>query len=301
MKGSSFKYLVGEGAKNVWYNRLMSFASVGVLTTCLLLVGFAMLFTMNVNSMVGYVEQQNEAVVFIEDAATDEQIEALRQELLDTGNVGNIEYISKEDALAEQKSAMGEDGDLLDGIGEDVFPASFRIQITDLSQMASTVSTIEGMDNVLKVNASAEMGQALTSVKQLVNTFGLVVIGALIIVSIVIIANTIRASVFSRRREINIMKYVGATDGFIRLPFVVEGLLLGLVSAVVAFFVIWGAYTGLVHLITGESSSLWLRMMFQSVVPFRDVAWQLGLSFAGAGMVTGAIGSAFCISSHLKV
>lgn len=299
MKSNSFKYLVGEGAKNVWYNRLMSFASVGVLTTCLLLVGFAMLFTMNVDEMVEFVMQQNEAVVFLKDEANDEQVAKLRQDLENNGNIDNITFISKEQAFEDQRETLGDDS-LMEGLDKDTFPASFRVRIVDLSKMNQTVAALEKMDNVQKVNASPELAGTLSSAKNMVNIFGAVVIGALIIVSIVIIANTIRASVFSRRREINIMKYVGATDGFIRLPFVVEGLLLGFLSALVAFFVIWGAYTGLTHLITG-GSSLWLKTMFQSIIPFKEVAWQIGLAFAGAGMITGGIGSAFCISSHLKV
>lgn len=299
MKSNSFKYLVGEGAKNVWYNRLMSFASVGVLTTCLLLVGFAMLFTMNVDAMVEFVMQQNEAVVFVRDGATDEQTAALRQDLEANGNISSVSFVSKEEAFQKQCEAVG-DPSLMEGL-ENEFPASFNVKITDQSRLAQTVTEMEGMDNVQKVSASPELAKTLSSVKNVVNIIGAVIIGALMIVSIVIIANTIRASVFSRRREINIMKYVGATDGFIRLPFVVEGLLLGILSALVAFLAIWGAYAGVVHLITGGSSSLWLKMMFQNIIPFREVAWQLGLAFAGAGMLTGGIGSAFCISSHLKV
>ena len=301
MTGSSFGYLVKDGAKNIWSNRLMSFASVGVLTTCLLLVGFAMLFTINVNSMVTYVEQQNEAVVFIEDNATDKQIEALKQKLEANDNIFEVEYVSKEAAFEKQKETMGDDAGLFDGLDDKTFlPASFVVRIKDLSRMSETVKNISDYESVSKVNASLEMGEALTSAKNIINTVGTVVFVALIVVSVVIIANTIRASVFARRREINIMKYVGATDGFIRLPFVVEGLVLGLVSAVIAFVIIWIAYVKGLGAITGESA-LWLETLLSHLVPFKRVAVPLGLAFAASGMLTGAVGSIFSIRNHLKV
>ncbi len=301
MTGSSFGYLVKDGAKNIWSNRLMSFASIGVLTTCLLLVGFAMLFTINVNSMVTYVEQQNEAVVFVEDDATDKEIEALRQKLEANDNIFEVEYISKEEAFEKQKESMGDDAGLFDGLDDKNFlPASFTVRITDLSRMSETVENISSYENVSKVNASLEMGEALTSAKNIINTIGTAVSIALIVVSVVIIANTIRASVFARRREINIMKYVGATDGFIRLPFVVEGLVLGLVSAIIAFLIIWAAYVKGIGVVTGNSAA-WLETMLSNLVPFSKVALPLALAFAVSGMLTGALGSIFSIRKHLKV
>ncbi|MDF2567802.1 MAG: hypothetical protein K0R90_1258 [Oscillospiraceae bacterium] len=300
MKASSFKYLLKEGAKNVWFNRLMSFASVGVLTACLLLVGFAILFTINVNSLVKYVEMQNNAVVFVQDSATEQQIASLEQSLTSNSNIYDVRYVSKEQAFERQKELLGADAGLIEGIEKDTFPASFEVRIKDLSIMVSTISQIETLDNVLKVNASPEVGQTLSDANKMVNTFGIAMIMALVIVSIVIIANTIRASVFSRRREINIMKYVGATNGFIRLPFIVEGLLLGLASALLAFVVIWLAYNGVVGLIE-DNSSAWLREMFVHIVPFKTAAPTLAVSFCFAGMLTGGLGSAFSIGNHLKV
>lgn len=301
MTTSSFGYLVKDGTKNIWSNRLMSFASIGVLATCLLLVGFAMLFTINVNNLVSYIEQQNEAVVFVNDNATDIQIKELQTKLLANENVSEVVFVSKEDAFKRQVESLGDDPGLFEGLGDkDFLPASFEIRIKDLSRMTETVNNIKSYQNVSKVNASLELGEALTSAKNIINTIGGAIVIALVVVSIVIIANTIRASVFARRREINIMKYVGATDGFIRLPFVVEGLILGLLSSLISFSIIWFAYVKGLGSITGKSTT-WLAAMLQHLVPFNQVAVPLGISFALAGMLTGVLGSIMSIRNHLKV
>ena len=142
---------------------------------------------------------------------------------------------------------------------------------------------------------------AIVKLKNMVNLFGGAIIIALVLVSLVIIANTIRAAVFTRRKEINIMKYVGATDNFIRFPFMVEGLLLGLISAVLAFLIIWGGYAMLSDAILKNSTVTFLASMMQRLLPFKEVALKLGLCFAGAGVITGMLGSIISVRSHLKV
>lgn len=301
MTGSSFGYLVKDGAKNIWSNRLMSFASIGVLTTCLLLVGFAMLFTINVNNVVTYVEQQNEAVVFIKDSATKTQINELKTKLETNDNISEVVFVSKEEAFKKQEKLLGDDTGLLEGLDDKNFmPATFNIRIKDLSRQAQTIDNISQYENVSKVNTSLKLGEALTSAKNIINTVGTAIVIALIVVSIVIIANTIRASVFARRREINIMKYVGATDGFIRLPFIVEGLILGFFAALIAFLIIWALYVKGMGAITGDTAS-WLAAMLDNTVPFNKVALPLGAAFAASGMLTGAFGSMLSIRNHLKV
>lgn len=301
MTVSSFGYLVKDGTKNIWGNRLMSFASVAVLATCLLLVGFAMLVTININNMVSYVEQQNEAVVFVKDDASDAQIQELKTKLEVNDNVAEIVFVSKAEAFERQKATLGDDAGLFDNLGDtDFLPASFEIRIKDLSRLSETIENISSYENVQKVNASLELGEALTSAKNLINGLGGGIVVALIVVSTVIIANTIRASVFARRREINIMKYVGATDNFIRLPFIVEGLVLGFLAALIAYLIIWFLYSNGISMIT-SSSDTWLSAMLDYIVPFNKVAMPLGVAFAVGGMFTGAFGSLVSIRNHLKV
>ncbi len=235
MKLNSLPYLICQGFRNLWINRLMSLASIAVLSACLLLVGFAILFTINVNNVVKFVETQNEAVVFVKDYSTQIQIENLGNMLKNHNNISNIEYISKQRALEIEIERLGEDGVLLEGLEKDnPLPASFNIKIKDISILRQTVEEIISFDAVEKVNAPTEVTDTIVIIKDLVNSVGGSIVLALVIVSLVIISNTIRASVFFRRKEINIMKYVGATNSFIKLPFIIEGIILGLISSIFA-------------------------------------------------------------------
>lgn len=302
MKASSFKYLVKEGGKNVWLNRMMSVASIGVLTACLLLIGFSWLITTNISRIITFLEDKNEVVFFVTDDATEEQISELHRQLDADSRLFDVAYISKEQGLEEYKQSMGDSAVLLEGLEneENPIPASFRFKVDDLSQLDEVVATYDSSPIKELLRAPTDVADTMTNISSMVTMGGLILIVALVIVSLVIIANTIRATVFSRRKEINIMKYVGATDNFIRLPFFVEGLLLGLISALLAFLCVWGGYSALVNMLVSNASD-WLESAAQNILPFQEVALPLGLIFAGAGAFTGVVGSLFSVRSHLKV
>lgn len=300
MKFSGFRYLVKEGCKNVWNNRVMSFTSVGVLTTCLIIVGAAYLITVNVTSIVSYIEGQSEMVVIV-DSIPPEEITALENSIKSIDNIKSYEYISEEQGLNNFKETLEGDSFLLDGFEErDVIPPVFEIKVKDLSKTRETVEQLSKLPGVYKVNASNEVADTLTYVQSTVNTFGMVLILALAVISLVIISNTIRATIFTRRKEINIMKYVGATNSFIRIPFIVEGFLLGLISATLAFFVVWGSYHYLISAFT-QGGSMWLQAAFDSIIPFDDLALDLGVFFAATGTLLGMIGSGISIRNHARV
>ena len=298
MKASSFKYLVKEGATNVWLNRLMSLASVGVLTTCLLLIGFSLLITANINNMVDYIGDQNEVVFFIKDDATQEQIDETFASLKNDERLFDVVYTDKAQALEEYKETMGDSAILLEGLeGEDnPCPASYRFKVADLSQTSAIVGELESHPIKELINAPTDVADTMTNVKDMINVFGLVLVVVLVVVSLVIIANTIRATVFSRRREINIMKYVGATNNFIRVPFFVEGILIGAIAAILAFLLIWGGYSLLFNYMTNHAS-VWLKQLLSSIIPFSQIAWPL----LGCFMGSGTVGCTFSIRNHLKV
>lgn len=302
MRASSFKYLVKEGGKNVWKNRLMSFASVGVLTTCLLLIGFSWLLSANINNMVSYIGDQNEVVFFIKDGTSQEDIDSNLTTLKADNRLFDVLYVSKAQALEDYKKTMGDGAVLLEGLEgeENPCPASFRFKIVDLAQTKDIVAELESNPIKERINAPTDVAETITNVKDMINVFALILILALVIVSLVIIANTIRASVFSRRREINIMKYVGATNNFIRVPFFMEGILIGMVAALLAFFLVWGVYAFLFGFLTDYASS-WLQQLFTSVIPFRAVMWELLAYFLGAGIIVGTVGCTFSVRNHLKV
>ena len=301
MRASSFRYLVKSGVKNLWNNRMMTIASVGTLIACLLIVGFAVLFSINVDSIVEYMGQQNEIVVFMDLDTPDEYMTLMKDDLAALDGLGAITYISRDEAFAEYKAKLGDKADILDGMEDNhSLPARFRAKIADPEKVDVLMTSIRRMDYVDEVQAPTDLAKTLVSVRRMVNTLGGAVIAALVAVSLVIITNTIRASVFNRRKEINIMKYVGATNTFIRIPFLVEGVLLGIIAALVAYLAIWGGYTVFLRAMSTESTS-WLASITQHVVPFQSVSAKLMGCFLLAGVLTGGLGSTFSMRGHLKV
>lgn len=301
MKTSSFGYLIKEGARNIGHNRLMSTASIGVLTACLLLIGSAVLLTVNVNSIVGYVEDQNEAVVFIKDDAAQEDIDAIRDKLNSMANVKGVQYVSKEDALQQQIDLMGEEGELLAGFESDnPFPNSYRLHIDDLSQIDDTLKQIQSLSGVQNISASTDLASTITNIKNAISTFGIMMVSVMTIVSLVIVANTIKVTVYGRRKQISIMKYVGATDFFIRMPFLVEGVLLGLISAILAYLMTWGGYSYLIQWFSTTPSS-WLQTAYEHIVPFAQLSWRVLGGYCAAGVMIGAFGSTAYSGKFLKV
>ncbi len=304
MRGSSFGYLIKEGARSLYANRLMSFASIGTLVACMLLIGASMLFSMNVNEIVGYVEQINEMVAYVQDDVDEQGLQEIEASL---GLIDNIDmdrsvYVDKETALQEQQELLGENAALLEGLEgeENPLPNSFRLKLRDLSQTTSTEMQVEAIEGIDSVRAPSEVAEILTSIRHAVSAGGMFIVALLIAVSLVIIANTIKVTVFNRRKEISIMKYVGATDTFIRLPFFVEGFLLGLISAMLAFGLLWLGYDSLLRLVA-QNPSAWIQQASQSLLPFQEMALRLFIWFAAGGIGVGVFGSMFFVSKYLKV
>ncbi len=301
MRASSMRYLVKNGFKNLWNNRMMTVASVGTLIACLLIVGIAVLFSLNVDNMVEYVGEQNELVIFMEAGTTENQLSETRSQLSKISGLGDITYVSSEEAMQSivDKYLDGDAG-LLEGMDNDFMPASFRCRITDPEIVSEITDTLQALPYVQEVEAPTEITETLVRLRKMINVFGGAIIVALVIVSLVIITNTIRASVFTRRREINIMKYVGATNSFIRIPFIVEGMVLGLLSACIAFGLVWAGYNVFLDIIRMESTSLMAGVVNQ-VMPFSELATQVLGCFLLSGISVGCIGSVFSMRGYLKV
>lgn len=396
MKSNSFRYLLGQGVSGLWKNRMMTLASVGVLTACLLIVGFAVLLTENINQIVGYVESQNEMVAFMYksgeeaefvDSVADveaanretalriqqdfeesgETEEVFRQGLLDSGiteeelktlfgeesiadygtsdtvtdaasdgtdaaeeesepvegrpiiywdgliqdveeqlreipNVSDVRFVSKEEGIENQKDSLGDLGYLLDDYtgADNPIRNSFVIKVDDLSKMEETMRDVEEVYGIRLVNAANDVASTLTSLRRIINIVGWSIVAALSIVSLVIIINTIRASIFARRKELNIMKYVGATNAFIRLPFIVEGICLGILSAAIAYLIIWAGYSYFMQSFM-DTATTWIKAAFQSIIPFEQIAPQLAIFFLASGIGLGVIGSLVSIRNHIRV
>ncbi len=298
---NSFFYLVKQGFKNLWNNHLMSLASIGVLISCMLLIGAAFILSVNVSSIVETVEDQSEAIVYLDDNLEDSAIEEIRDGIIATGKVSTIEFISKEDALLSMMESMGDDGMLFEAYAKDNnLPDSFRITFDDVSDLENTVMHLEAIVGVYSVSALTEVAQVITGVKNMAYAGGTIIIGLLIAVSLMIIGNTIKITVFSRRREVNIMKYVGATNGFIRLPFIVEGISLGVISGALSYGIIYFAYDYFVKWVSSQSAS-WFSRIVSDLIPFSDISTYLLVGFIGGGAFIGLFGCVVFIGKHLKV
>lgn len=300
---NSFFYLVKQGFKNLWNNRLMSLASIGVLVSCMLLIGAAALLSVNVSSIVEAVEDQSEAIVYLVDNLGDAEIQETRDGIIATGKVATIEFISKEDALLSMMESMGDDGILFDAYSKDGnnnLPDSFRITFNDVSDLENTVLHIQALSGVDSVSALTEVAEVITGAKNMAYIGGTIIIGLLVAVSLMIVGNTIKITVFSRRREINIMKYVGATNGFIRLPFIVEGISLGVISGGISYGIIYFAYDYLVKWVSSQSAT-WFSQIISDLVPFSAVSEYLLFGFIGGGAFIGLFGCVAFIGKHLKV
>ncbi|MBQ2899826.1 MAG: permease-like cell division protein FtsX [Oscillospiraceae bacterium] len=300
---NSFFYLVKQGFKNLWNNRLMSLASVGVLVSCMLLIGAAALLSVNVSSIVDAVEDQSEAIVYLVDGLGDDEIQEARDGIIATGKVATIEFISKEDALLAMMESMGDDGMLFEAYSKDGnnnLPDSFRVTFDDVSDLENTILHIQALSGVDSVSALTEVAEVITGVKNMAYLGGTVIIGLLIAVSLMIIGNTIKITVFSRRREVNIMKYVGATNGFIRLPFIVEGISLGVISGAISYGIIYFAYDYLVKWVSSQNAT-WFSQIVSDLVPFAGISDYLLFGFIGGGAFIGLFGCVAFIGKHLKV
>ena len=298
---NSFFYLVKQGFKNLWNNRLMSLASIGVLVSCMLLIGAAALLAVNVSSVVDELEDQSEAIVYLDDNTTDEEQERIRKSIISTGKIATIEFIPKEEALSSMMDSMGDEGLLFEAYKEDNnLPDAYRVNFDDVSDLESTVASIEKIDGVLSVSAMTEVASVITGLKKMAYIGGVVIIGLLVAVSLMIVGNTIKITVFSRRREVNIMKYVGATNGFIRLPFIVEGMSLGLISGAVSYALIYFGYDYLTKWVLSQKSE-WFSMIVSGMVPFTAISHQLLIGFLCGGALIGVFGCVAFIGKHLKV
>lgn len=302
MKFSSFKYLFKQGFHNFKDNRLMSVASVGVVCSCLIIVGLCGLLAINVNSFVKYLGDQNEVIIYVKEGTDEETLAAMDKSIKEDTAVSKYTYVSKEDALLEQMGYLEEYSSLLAGYqGENnPLPASFRCHIKNLEQLQEVSVRFAAMEGVDYISTPTEIAGVLITLKNVTYYSGMAVLGILVFVSIVVISNTIRLTVFARRKEINIMKYVGATNGFIRLPFIVEGLIIGTISALVTFAVISGGYGYLFNYVHTQATGF-ISTLALSMISYKAIWAYMLAGFLGFGWFIGAVGSVLSMKRYLKV
>ena len=268
MNWSSFKYLARQGLHSMVKNRLMSAASIGVLTVCLLITGVAGLFTLNVGSLMDYLGSQNETVVYLDEDLTEEGLAAVDSALRSISGLREVTYVSKDEALERMKESMGDNAYLFDVFegSENPFLANYRVVLDDVSDLPEIQPQLEAIEGVTSVGAPMQLSEMFTSIHQGVSLVCVVLVAVLGFVSVVVISNTIRLTVFARRKEINIMKYVGATNGFIRLPFFVEGITVGLIAGAISTALVLGGYQ-LLAVYAGSLPGFWGTLLAGTILP----------------------------------
>lgn len=305
MRLGSLGYLAKQGWKGMAANRLMTLASIGVLTACLIITGIASLVSLNVNNIVDYLGSQNEIRVYILDTdeagnpTSPETIAALGDNIRALPNVAEVVFNSKEDAYAQMQEWMENYGDLMSGL-DDVLPASYRVTVQDLSLIDETSARLAVLPGVESVSTPTELAGVMVTIKTAVTYGGWALVAILGIVSIIIISNTIRLTVFARRREISIMKYVGATNMFIRLPFFVEGMTVGAVAGLLASGAVCGGYYLVLRYIQ-DSKNLWVLSITANILPLQQLWYWIVISFVLFGIIIGGLGTSNSMRKHLKV
>ncbi|MBR2406727.1 MAG: permease-like cell division protein FtsX [Clostridia bacterium] len=292
MRFNTLRFLVREGVRGLSKNWFMSIASVLVLVSCLLITGCAYLVLENIDHGMQWAYQQNVVAVYAEAGQTDEQLKALEDSLKAVPNVVEVEFKSNEQQLEEYRDEYGalfedleNDNPLLD---------AYFVHFEDLTLFNQSVTTIAQLEGIDSVDYDKSMAEMTVKIRTVVVTVGGWVIGLLLVVSLFIISNTIKLTVYSRRREIFIMRSVGATQWFIRFPFMVEGVILGGLAGSVAYGLVVALYQAL-----GASGLLDFGSSF-SLIPFSMVWWQLLVGFLAGGIITGVLGSVISISRYLK-
>lgn len=301
MRASSAKYLVGQGVKSIWTNRMMSFASFCIILVSLLMVGISVLSSINFTRVISGIEDQSEAAVTITDNIGKEKQDALKKQIEGLPNVASVTFYSKDEAWESMKADMSdEQQDLFRYADENPLPDTFRVTVKDIKMMSDTALQIEMFENVDSVKSPTQFADVLVSIKNIISIIMTAVIAALIVVCLIIISNTTRASVFARRKEINIMKYVGATNTFIRIPFFIEGMIVGIIAAAAALVLTKFAYES-VFTIFKNDMNLWSILGVNNLIPFSRMAKQVTVSYLAVGALIGAVGTSFSAGKHLKV
>ncbi len=295
MKGTSLKYLTHEGFRNVWVNRLMSLASVTVLMACLIIMGAGIMIYFNINNVVDKVQSQNVVMVYVADDATEDETTQIGTSLKGISNVESCEFVPKEVAFQEQIQSMGGDAALFEGFDEIPLPDAYKVTVKDLSQFENTVSQIKQINKVDSVRENSDLASKLLSLRHAVSIVSVGLVIMLFLVALFIISNTIRITMFSRKLEISIMKAVGATNWFIRWPFMIEGMILGTISGIVSLGVLWGLYA-----VAEKVFAQTLSLIGFSLVPFSEYWWQILLVFVAIGLFTGGFGSLVSMAKYLK-
>lgn len=301
MKLSGLKYLANQGVENIWKNKMMAFATFCVLLISLLLVGCAGLFYINMNSMILGLGNQNEIGVYLNPNTEKWRVDEINLQLQELDNVESVVYISKEEAFQRMQSQIVKGQAIFQYIDDSEFmPDGFSVIVKDNDRIEQTTSLIAQIENVETASSSPQVAEFLRELRRVVTLVAGAAIIALAAVSMIMISNTTKQSVYARREEIQIMKYVGATNAFIRTPFFIEGMVTGFFAGTGAFFITWAIYNAVYNILM-EQGTLINAFGISSIIPFDDIRIITVLAYIIIGSLLGALGSTVSTRRHLDV
>jgi len=295
VKRNRIGYLLKEGLKSIFTHGFMSFACIVVIVACLLIMGSFALLAVNIDHNIDEMEQKNEILAYVDEDLSGEEARSIRTRLSALENVSSVSYVTREEAF-ENFTSQYDDEEMFSDLTPSVLRNRYVIYLDDLSLMASTKAEIESVNGIADVAASLELSQGFITVRNIVSIISAILIVILFVVSIFIMQNTIKLATFARREEIGIMKMVGASNYFIRCPFVIEGLCLGLLGGAIAFFLQWGIYEFALEKVMGGVIANMI-----SVLPFGQIMYPLLGVYLAIGVLVGVFGSNMAIRNYLKV
>ena len=290
-----FKFFIREGAGNMFSHGFMSFAAIGITVACLLIMGTFTLVAYNANVNLADLQQENAVLAFVDDALTEQEARALQTKIENVDNVADCTFMSRDEA--KENYIARYDGDELYGdLPADVFRHRYIIHVTDPDRIMETKEAVEQVEGIAKARADQAVAEGFTTARNVAGIISIALIAILLLVSVFIISNTIKLTTFDRRDEIAIMKMVGATNGFIRWPFVYEGFMIGLLSAVLGFGLQWLLYESV-----AKSLAMSDRLQLLTIVDFTAIWQPVAAIFAAAGILIGVGGSLTAIRRFLRV
>lgn len=293
--GLNTSYLTKMGLRNLVANRSMSLSSISVLTACLLLIGVSFLLLFNMRTLVSDVEKQNVVVAFVKDGIDEAAKKQVETDLKAIENVTDVQYVSKEEGFNEQLQDFGVERNMIDGVIENPLPDSYRITVSNIAEFSTTLAAIKAVSNVESVRESQEIIKQISTLQKSVTFICLIIVAILIVVSLFIIANTIKITMVSRKVDIQVMKSVGATNVFICWPFMIEGIAIGLISGLIAMIL-----TYVVEITEGDALNSLFSLFGSSVVAISDFWYVLVIGYFVSGMLLGSFGSVVSIRKYLK-
>ncbi|MBQ9297790.1 MAG: permease-like cell division protein FtsX [Clostridia bacterium] len=296
MKYNILGYLIGEGFRNVFKNKKSTISCLIIMCATMLIFGIFFLIGENVKNTMREIESSQGFDVFIKNDATEAEIATLGDEIKAIEGVNTIQYKSKEDALTSMKERFKEYQYLLDGLY--IFSPSYTVKLTDLELSESVQKQVLELDNVKKITSSDKTMKSLVALGKGINVITIIILVLLILISIFIISNTIKLTVHARRKEISIMKYIGATNNFIRSPFIVEGIIIGVVAAMLSVLLIGLSYNFIAAKLLSSSISDYINF---KLLGFNDLFDLIVIVYLALGVGVGVVGSIISMRKYLKV